>query len=364
MDYLAILFVCGLILYGIYGWIHSSHDNWSGKGNLDKNAKVADIKTTRYNKYKFKTAVSFTDGFQYTSFYTNSFVSGFNRTTIQVTPEMKVKIVAKAVGKHTELVEKRERERGQESVKAVENNSVPMKDKAGESSSIQSETLRIYNHMAEETRDNIYYGGYPSANEILQRLYGTLSDVSENGRLALANQIYVQVWIRVQGGLFPDASTPAYIREAVCKRFSDYPSQAICACVDECLTIIYEHEPQLKQEAEIKSALKNIVQQSSSENREIQDRFLQDPEYGLRLEKPVFVDGFGMDREYLSHLRTTKGERLTYQRLGSTEVNGISGPVDIYDLMGPDQSIYMQIFISVYGTRNVAIAPRGLKYVD
>ena len=106
MSNLAAIFVIGLIVFGIYGLIHSSHDNWyplSGK-TLDRNAVITGVKTSRYNKYKFKTVVTFSDGFRYTAFDTKSSYSGFNKQTIQVTPEMKVAIAERAQKKHNDLL--------------------------------------------------------------------------------------------------------------------------------------------------------------------------------------------------------------------------------------------------------------------
>lgn len=81
-------------------------------------------------------------------------------------------------------------------------------------------------------------------------------------------------------------------------------------------------------------------------------------------EKPVFVNGFGRDKEYLSHLYAEDGMKLNFARVGSSEVNGIAGPVDIYRLLLPDNTEYLQVFVCNYGSTFKKIAPKGIRYVD
>ena len=59
-----------------------------------------------------------------------------------------------------------------------------------------------------------------------------------------------------------------------------------------------------------------------------------DADFGLVPEKPIFtlalksVDG---EKEYLDELYTVNGEKIKYNRRGSTSVNGINGMIDIYE---------------------------------
>ena len=78
----------------------------------------------------------------------------------------------------------------------------------------------------------------------------------------------------------------------------------------------------------------------------------------------MFVNGFWNDKEYLSHLHAEDGTKLSFTRVGSSEVEGIAGPVDLYRLLKPDGTDYMRIFICNYGTSTKKIAPKGTKYLD
>ncbi len=92
----------------------------------------------------------------------------------------------------------------------------------------------------------------------------------------------------------------------------------------------------------------------------IQDLYLKDAEYGLVAQKPIFVNGFGKDQYYLSNLCTSDGTKLSFERIGSSEVPGIAGPVDAYKLLLPDRRLYMTIFVCNYGTRTTRDVPKGL----
>ena len=81
-------------------------------------------------------------------------------------------------------------------------------------------------------------------------------------------------------------------------------------------------------------------------------------------QKPIFVNGFGSDKEYLSHLYTDKGTKLDFVRVGSAKVEGIAGPVDLYRLLLPDGTDYLQIYVSNYGLSTNKNVPKGTKYLD
>lgn len=108
MDAIAVIIVLAILGFGLYGLIHSSHDSWSPRSGaqLQRDASIVSIDTKRYNKYKFKTTVQFSDGFCFYAFDTDSRASGFNRTTIRVTPEMRMEIAERAIAKHNALLDR------------------------------------------------------------------------------------------------------------------------------------------------------------------------------------------------------------------------------------------------------------------
>lgn len=87
-----------------------------------------------------------------------------------------------------------------------------------------------------------------------------------------------------------------------------------------------------------------------------------DADFGLVPEKPIFtlalksVDG---EKEYLEKLYTVNGEKIKYNRRGSTSVNGINGMIDIYETYLPSGQPYKTIYINMYGAKRSNKAPAG-----
>ena len=66
----------------------------------------------------------------------------------------------------------------------------------------------------------------------------------------------------------------------------------------------------------------------------IENAYLDDPEYGLIPAKPVFVNGFWNDKEYLSHLHAEDGTKLSFTRVGSSKfISSIDGNTTPYPLV-------------------------------
>lgn len=87
---------------------------------------------------------------------------------------------------------------------------------------------------------------------------------------------------------------------------------------------------------------------------------LEDPQYGLIPEKPIYTKGVAGSEQYLGKLRTESGERITWKRRGSTVASGVKGMVDIYNCFDPSGKDCGTIYINMYGTKNSSTAPAGL----
>ena len=222
--------------------------------------------------------------------------------------------------------------------------------------------VRLYNGMDANGREKIFYGGIPEAQQIILSLANDVFRSATDDKLELCLQIYVQCWIRSRGGFGMQFRTPTYIKQTLVQRFSGVPAQDVVTCVERSLDIIYRHEPQLRESALSAELFMANVAEQAKQNVEIQELYLHDEEYGKKPDKPIFVNGFGSDKEYLSHLYTQDGVKLTFERVGSSEVEGICGPVDLYKLLLPDGGLYMNIFLCNYGTRNTTDVPKGVVY--
>ena len=111
----------------------------------------------------------------------------------------------------------------------------------------------------------------------------------------------------------------------------------------------------------LKIQAKNTVEAMEA-NSKTQPDNEGDADFGLVPEKPIFtlalmsVDG---EKEYLNRLYTANGEKIKYNRLGSTSVDGINGMIDIYETFLPSGQPYKTIYINMYGAKKSTKAPDG-----
>ena len=98
-----------------------------------------------------------------------------------------------------------------------------------------------------------------------------------------------------------------------------------------------------------------------SDNAQAETQNLDDPEYGLVPKKPIYTQGVGGSKQYLSRLKTSLGEEITWNRRGSISMVGINGMIDIYDSTLPSGKPYKTIYINMYGSSNSQKLPKGFK---
>lgn len=105
------------------------------------------------------------------------------------------------------------------------------------------------------------------------------------------------------------------------------------------------------------SAIAGIVQRNVTDQKDSNDI-----DFGLVPEKPIYtpfsrlVDG---ENEYLNSLLTIDGEKITWDRRGSTNAEGIHGIIDIYNTFLPSGKPYKTLFINMYGANFSKKAPAG-----
>lgn len=109
----------------------------------------------------------------------------------------------------------------------------------------------------------------------------------------------------------------------------------------------------------------NILTQNretSRLNEDAQNDNLDDEEYGLVPNKPIYTTGVGGSEKYLRSLTTSDGKAIIWDRRGSMSVNGINGMIDVYDISFVDGRRYKTIYINMYGTSISQKAPNGFKF--
>lgn len=121
-------------------------------------------------------------------------------------------------------------------------------------------------------------------------------------------------------------------------------------------------------------AAKALVEMQAKYVIEIMDKNIKnqpdnegDEDFGLVPKKPIYtlaiqsVDG---EREYLNRLYTVNGEKIRYNRLGSTSAEGINGMVDIYETFLPNGQPYKTIYINMYGATKSTKSPKGFIFAS
>lgn len=109
----------------------------------------------------------------------------------------------------------------------------------------------------------------------------------------------------------------------------------------------------------------NILTQNreiSRLNEDSQNDNLNDEEYGLVPNKPIYTTGVGGSEKYLKALITSDGKAIIWNRRGSMSVDGINGMIDVYDISFVDGRSYKTIYINMYGTSISQKAPNGFKF--
>lgn len=109
---------------------------------------------------------------------------------------------------------------------------------------------------------------------------------------------------------------------------------------------------------ELLSAI-NDFNKAKKYNETVKDKYVNDPDYGLVKEKPIYVNGVTASKEYLSQLLTENGELLKWDRLGSMAVDGIQGMIDRYNLYLPSGELYKTVYINIYCLSNSESIPQG-----
>lgn len=86
--------------------------------------------------------------------------------------------------------------------------------------------------------------------------------------------------------------------------------------------------------------------------------------YGLTETNPIPTKGILANESYLSKLRTLKGEKINWKRIGSTNARNIENPIDIYNVTTEKGLDMGCIFISPYQNHTSTESPMGFVHID
>ena len=221
----------------------------------------------------------------------------------------------------------------------------------------------LINQLNQEAFEKLFFGlsSDEAANLLISLSHTVFHSVKED-KIEICFHIYINCWLFCREGIDRVDRLPGYIRKKLLHLFPGVPRRRLIGCVKLSLGHIYQNDGSLLDEPNIatKVILDSTYRRLSKKNAKLQDLYLHDPEYGIDSKKPIYVRGTGNIEEYLSHLYTSDGIKLSYQELDSLQIDEIAGPVKKYDLILPDRGICTEIYICGYGTRSTWDAPSGL----
>lgn len=118
-----------------------------------------------------------------------------------------------------------------------------------------------------------------------------------------------------------------------------------------------KNDEDLKLIISLSNSISEEPEHESSEEKQL--KYVEDPEYGLTVKKPIYTKSIAKSKEFLNSLRTLSGKRLSWSRGTTYFFSKQSETVDSYigTLKGSGKSVC--IYINPYGTINPPKAPNG-----
>ncbi len=95
------------------------------------------------------------------------------------------------------------------------------------------------------------------------------------------------------------------------------------------------------------------------QNDKIANQHIEDADYGLVKEKPIYTDGAAGSDRYLAYLLSIDGENLTWNRVNVHKVEGVDGLVDEYQSRLPSGKVYKSVFCNLYANATSVVIPKG-----
>lgn len=86
--------------------------------------------------------------------------------------------------------------------------------------------------------------------------------------------------------------------------------------------------------------------------------------FGYSSDNPIPTKGVTGSYGYLDHLRDSKGNKITYKRLGTTFSSVSDNPVDVYEITSPVIISPVELCISAYQKKNSQLSPSEFVLVD
>ncbi len=95
------------------------------------------------------------------------------------------------------------------------------------------------------------------------------------------------------------------------------------------------------------------------QNTDIQDASVEDPDYGICMEKPIYTNGPEDTNSFLNSLKSTLGESLVWEKQETLDVDGVAGKVIVYSSSLPSGKSYKTLYVNEHGINAERKIPKG-----
>lgn len=223
-----------------------------------------------------------------------------------------------------------------------------------------------YSCYKQENVHLLFPGGRAQASNIIISLAKILDMNLENCNAIIYHdllEIFTAVWVRAN----ITHSSNDQIIASLQVNHAKYITDSTIARKVLALAMVSMKNPEFVLDDESQDTLDLVAkiidenQQTAKKNEGMEYRFVDDPEYGLVPEKPIYTAGARGSEEYLHELTTVLGDKLTWNRRRALQVKGVNGVVDEYESTLPSGRSYKTLYLNMYSTSNSTKAPKGFK---
>ncbi len=100
------------------------------------------------------------------------------------------------------------------------------------------------------------------------------------------------------------------------------------------------------------------------ENIEIQEVSIEDADYGICMNKPIYTNDENDTEIFLNSLKSTLGEDLVWEKQDTLDVDGIAGKVLVYASSLPSGKSYKTIYVNEHGVSAERKIPKGFTSIN
>lgn len=100
------------------------------------------------------------------------------------------------------------------------------------------------------------------------------------------------------------------------------------------------------------------------ENIEIQEVSIEDADYGICMNKPIYTNDENDTEIFLNSLKSSLGEDLVWEKQDTLDVDGIAGKVLVYASSLPSGKSYKTIYVNEHGVSAERKIPKGFTSIN